>query len=200
MTDTSPDSLLWEALPDLTLSIAQTAALCGISVRQLGYWTRQGYVSASGQDARRTYGLEAIRRVLAIRRFMDAGASLRQSLRQISSDLPLEALPGNDVSNDVSAGRFPRFKTSLAPAASDTLAALTSDAAQEAVLKHSLIAFFEKNGYTRDHAGGLAVKLGWSEEDVRVVADGLCLSGILSSTLCQGLTVFRSAAWKEPHA
>ena len=48
------DALLWEALPDLTLNIAQTATLCGISVRQLGYWTRQGYVLAQGLGARRT--------------------------------------------------------------------------------------------------------------------------------------------------
>ena len=86
MNDTpTPDSLLWEALPDLTLTIAQTAALCSISVRQLGYWTQQGYVTASGQGARRTYGLDSVKRVLAIRKAMTAGASLRQSLRQVSS-------------------------------------------------------------------------------------------------------------------
>lgn len=67
------DALLWEALPDLTLNIAQTAVLCGISVRQLGYWTQQGYVTASGRGARRTYGLAAVRRVLAISKTMDAG-------------------------------------------------------------------------------------------------------------------------------
>lgn len=90
MNDTpNSDVLLWAALPDLTLNIAQTAALCGISVRQLGYWTRQSYVAAQGQGARRTYGLEAVRRVLAIRKAMDGGASLRQALRFVLSLEPL---------------------------------------------------------------------------------------------------------------
>jgi hypothetical protein len=75
-TFSASDALLWEALPHLQLNIAQTAALCGISVRQLGYWTKQGYVTASGRGARRLYGLEALRRVLAVRNAMNNGASL----------------------------------------------------------------------------------------------------------------------------
>ena len=46
------DTLLWEALPDLTLNIAQTAALCGISVRQLGLLDSAGLCGGAG--ARRT--------------------------------------------------------------------------------------------------------------------------------------------------
>lgn len=174
MNDTpTPDTLLWEALPDLTLNIAQTAALCGISVRQLGYWTRQGYVEASGQGARRAYGLGAIRRVLGIRKAMEAGSSLRQSLRQVS-DVPLAALGGNTVSAASFAPAAPAsFPPPLAPAVSESLAA-----------------FFAVNTHTRDNAGGLAVKLGWAEEDMRRAADALCESGLLSRSVCQGMTVF----------
>jgi DNA-binding transcriptional MerR regulator len=183
MNDIPPsDSLLWEALPDLTLNIAQTAALCSISVRQLGYWTRQGYVTASGQGSRRIYGLEAIRRVLAIRKAMDAGASLRQSLRQVSSE--------SSISSEA-----PISEASLTPNAADT-----ASPAQESALKRSLISFFQANCYTRDHAGGLAVKLGWAEEDVLVVAESLCASGILARHICQGLTIFRSMSWEEAYA
>lgn len=183
MNDIPPsDSLLWEALPNLTLNIAQTAALCSISVRQLGYWTRQGYVTASGQGSRRIYGLEAIRRVLAIRKAMDAGASLRQSLRQVSEE--------NLISDEV------HFALPAMPPESASRAA---NPAQESALKRSLIAFFQANCYTRDHAGGLAVKLGWAEEDVREVAESLCASGILAHHICQGMTVFRSTAWEEAY-
>ena len=196
MNDTSaPDALLWEALPDLTLNIAQTAALCRISVRQLGYWTRQGYVAASGRGARRTYGLEAIRRVLAIRKAMDAGASLRQSLRLVSGGLsageaffPLASAPSvalMEVTADAAA------------LAANPLDAAAPALAHESVLRRSLIAFFAANSFTRDHAGGLAVKLGWAEDDVRVAADSLCLSGILSRDVHQEMTVFRSAAWGD---
>lgn len=169
MNDIPPaDILLWEALPDLTLNIAQTAALCGVSVRQLGYWTRQGYVEASGQGARRAYGLGAIQRVLAIRKAMEAGASLRQSLRQVA------ALPPTVVSREAAA--LPASPLPQAPAVS-----------------RSLAAFFAANAHTRDHAGGLAVKLGWAEDDLRRAADDLCASGLLACSVCQGMTVFRRA-------
>ena len=172
------DALLWEALPDLTLNIAQTAALCGISVRQLGYWTGQGYVAAQGKGVRRTYGMEAIRRVLAIRKAMNAGSSLRQSLREVSSAMPV----------------FPI----LPPAAKADPTALLP--APSAALSRSLIAFFQANPHTRDHAAGLAVKLGWAEDDLRAAAEKLCASGILVQKICQGMTIFHSAEWNVSYA
>jgi DNA-binding transcriptional MerR regulator len=178
------DSLLWEALPDLTLNIAQTAALCGISVRQLGYWTRQGYVAAQGQGARRTYGLEAVRRVLAIRKAMDGGASLRQALRLVSS-LEAPASPAPLSSQPASAG----------PSAPPALSSEESHA-----LARCLRAFFERNRYVRDHAGGLAVKIGRAEDDVRAVAESLCAAGVLVKEICQGIAIFHQAKQEASHA
>ena len=173
------DSLLWEALPDLTLNIAQTAALCGISVRQLGYWTRQGYVAAQGSGARRTYGLVAVRRVLTIRKAMDGGASLRQALR----------LVGGMETQAAASAPF------ASPAAASASPALPTDEAD--AIAQDLREFFDDNKFTRDHAGGLAVKLGRAEEDVRTVAELLCNLEFLVKTVCQGMTVFRQA---EPEA
>lgn len=173
-TDSSSEPLLWEALPGLTLNIAQTAALCGVSVRQLGYWTRQGYVAVSGIGARRSYGVEAIRRVLAIRKAMEAGASLRQALRQLP-DAPMPA----------AAWLEPSVSSALPPASA---------------VARSLAAFFAVNPHTRDHAGGLAVKLGWAEDDLRQAADSLCESGLLSRSTCQGMTIFHPAEKEGVHA
>ena len=142
MNQTLPtsDPLLWEALPDLNLNIAQTAELCGISVRQLGYWTHQGYVSAQGKGTRRTYGLEAVRRLLAIRKAMEAGSSLRQALRAVTGSMLL-----------------PR-RRSPAPAVSPTLLSPSEAAA----LSQSLQSFFAANGNTR------MMRAGWqSNWDVR---------------------------------
>ena len=175
------DSLLWEALPDLTLNIAQTAALCGISVRQLGYWTRQGYVEAQGLGARRTYGLEAVRRVLTIRKAMDGGASLRQSLRLLT------ASASTPVPNSTAAGVSPSSEKSSLPAR------------EVQVLLQNLQSLFDRNRETRDHAGGLAVKLGRTEEDVRLAADRLCEAGILISSVCQGMTIFHQGERKALH-
>lgn len=192
MNDTpTSDSLLWEALPDLTLNIAQTAALCGISVRQLGYWTRQGYVTAQGQGARRTYGLEAVRRVLAIRKAMDGGASLRQALRLVSS-LDLAAPP------DPPASLSSRPASAEPPAPPALPRTLPSEESQ--ALAQCLCAFFERNRYVRDHAGGLAVKIGRAEDDVHTVAESLCRDGILVKEVCQGMTIFHQAKQEESHA
>lgn len=181
----NPDSLLWEALPDLTLNIAQTANLCGISVRQLGYWTRQGYVTAQGRGARRTYGLEAIRRVLAIRKAMDGGLSLRQALRQV----PATSLPDVMTAPAVEVpGRKPP----------DTPPALPPEKAE--ALAQSLREFFQANRHVRDHAAGLAVKLGRAEEDVQAVAESLCRAGALAKNICHGMTIFQPAGQEASRA
>jgi len=175
MNDTpSSDSLLWETLPGLTLNIAQTAALCGISVRQLGYWTRQSYVTSQGRGARRTYGLDAVRRVLAIRKAMNDGASLRQALRLISALEPaLAPLPP------------PSLPSTLVH---EMPSPLTANEAK--TLTQTLQTFFKANRQVRDHAAGLAVKLGRTEEDVRAVAEILCGTGALAKNICQGMTIF----------
>jgi len=176
MTPSQPtfDPLLWEALPDLNLNIAQTAELCGISVRQLGYWTRQSYVTAQGKGTRRTYGLEAVRRLLAIRKAMLSGLSLRQALRSVAEST---SAPGQSL---LSSSSTPDFAATLSP----------SDAAS---LSESLQSFFRANGRTRDHAGGLAIKLGRLEDDVQVAAEALCSAGVLVPMLCAGMTIYRQA-------
>lgn len=173
------DPLLWEALPELNLNIAQTAELCGISVRQLGYWTRQGYVTAQGKGTRRTYGLEAVRQLLAIRKAMRSGLSLRQALRSVAD------APSSSVPPIISPSAARSSATSLSP----------SDAIS---LSQSLHSFFVANSKTRDHAGGLAIKLGRFEEDVQVAAEALCAAGILVSMACAGLMVYRWAG-EKPH-
>lgn len=185
MTPTLPtfDPLLWEALPDLNLNIAQTAELCGISVRQLGYWTRQGYVMAQGKGTRRTYGLESVRRLLAIRKAMNSGLSLRQALRSVADLSPSSAPPIISLPiTSPTAAKACAFSLSLSDAAS---------------LSKSLHAFFLANGRTRDHAGGLAIKLGRFEEDVQAAAEALCAAGILVSMPCAGMTVYRQAGEKN---
>ena len=198
----SSDALLWEVLPDLTLNIAQTAALCGISVRQLGYWTRQSYVTAQGQGARRTYGLEAVRHVLAIHKAMDGGASLRQALRSISIREPAApsaspALASPALASPALAQPTPA-ELPVSDAGSLVPAALSS--VESHALARCLRAFFETNRYVRDHAGGLAVKIGRAEDDVRVVAESLCGAGILVKEVCQGMTIFHQARREASHA
>ncbi len=154
-------------MPDLTLNIAQTAALCGVSVRQLGYWTKQGYVTATGRGARRLYGPEALRRILAIRQGMHDGLSLRQSLRA------LDAAQGeHSYQASASHSQPPPDGTHVGSAA-------LSRSASESVTA-DLLSLFEGNRATRDSAVGLSAKLGRTVEDVRAVAEQLALRGVLT--------------------
>ena len=173
------DLLLWSALPDLTLNIAQTANLCGVSVRQLGYWTKQGYVMATGQGARRLYGPESLRRILAIRHAMQNGLSLRQALRA------LEEGPR-------SAGTLPPVRSALAAATAAQTAPPQSPADADA-LAVSLITLFDRNQQTRDNAIGLAAKLGRSPDDVRRIAERLTLQGALVAILAGGEAIYSRA-------
>ena len=193
----SSDALLWEVLPDLTLNIAQTAALCGISVRQLGYWTRQSYVTAQGQGARRTYGLEAVRHVLAIHKAMDGGASLRQALRSISIREPAAPSASPALASPALARPTP---AELPVSDAELLVPAALSSVESHALARCLRAFFETNRYVRDHAGGLAVKIGRAEDDVRVVAESLCGAGILVKEVCQGMTIFHQARREASHA
>lgn len=169
------DNLLWESLTHVQLNIAQTAALCGISVRQLGYWTKQGYVTAEGMGERRTYGLDALRRILAIRRLMADGFSLRQALKSLPS--PSEPLP---------ASTEPIL--SYASAAPATALPLPENADS---LEAALIALFDRNRHVRDSAVGLALKLGRATDSVRSVADSLCARSILGKTRVQNEAVYQ---------
>ena len=170
------DLLLWSALPDLTLNIAQTAALCGVSVRQLGYWTKQGYIKASGNGARRLYGPDSLRRILAIRHAMQSGLSLRQSLRALDEAPPVASLPPPTGARDSIVPANP----ALSPGDAGALAA-------------SLLALFDRNCQTRDNASGLAAKLGRATEDVRRIAEQLAAQGALMKIPAGGEAVFARA-------
>lgn len=173
------DVLLWGALPHLHLNIAQTALLCGVSVRQLGYWTKQGYVTASGRGARRMYGLDALRRVLAIKAAMANGASLRQALRTLPEAIGAAGTPPGDGTRLVLDAPAAAVSASPTPKVVEALSA-------------ELLALFAANRHTRDDALGLAVKVGRSSTDIRVAAERLCSQGILGQKVAQGSVVFES--------
>ncbi len=176
LSSSTADPLLWASLTHLHLNIAQTAALCGISVRQLGYWTKQGYVAAEGIGERRMYGLDALRRVLSIRRLMAEGTSLRQALRALPD---VGAAPVGQADAPDAAYKASEQEIPLTP----------KDAG---ALEAALVALFERSRHVRDGAEGLAVKIGWPSAHVRRAAEALCAQGVLGRTLVQNEAVFQS--------
>ena len=77
---------LWASL---ALTRAQLAALCGLSQRQVGYWTVEGYLPRSPRDPER-YSGEAVDLAVLIRQGLDQGLPLRQAVRQARAYLTAE--------------------------------------------------------------------------------------------------------------
>ena len=167
------------------LNIAQTAELCGISVRQLGYWTKQGYVAASGRGARRIYGLDSLRHLLAIKNAMAGGASLRQALKALPDAVGLSA-EGSPPTDQ-------RTMPEAIPTAPPEEARRARSDQERDALMADVIRLFAANPRTRDDASGLSVKIGRSVVDIRDIAEALCSRGILSKTFAQGSVVFEDA-------
>jgi DNA-binding transcriptional MerR regulator len=65
-----------ELLAKLRLGIGQTAELCGVSIRQLSYWTDKGIVRPVDEDRSRSYDYAAIEKVSLIKQALDQGYSL----------------------------------------------------------------------------------------------------------------------------
>lgn len=72
----------------LHLSIGATAHLCGVSKRQLDYWTKTGLIEDSGSSpGKRSYGWPAIEKVCLIRQGQEAGLSLEGAAAQAEAFL-----------------------------------------------------------------------------------------------------------------
>ena len=69
---------LWTSL---ALTRAQLAQLCGITVRQVAYWTSRGYLVGVGGDRER-YSGEAIDRCVLIKQGLDQGLPVRRAVAQ----------------------------------------------------------------------------------------------------------------------
>ena len=77
---------LWVSL---ALNREQLAALCGLSRRQVGYWTAQGYLPRSPRDPAH-YSGDAVDMALLIRQGLNQGLSLREAVRLARAYLAAE--------------------------------------------------------------------------------------------------------------
>ena len=77
---------LWASL---SLTQAQLAALCGLSERQVGYWTAQGYLPRSTRDPQR-YSGDAIDMALLIKQGRQWGLWVYEAAQQARAYLAAE--------------------------------------------------------------------------------------------------------------
>ncbi len=84
---TSPNrAALWASL---SLTTTQVAALCGLSERQVGYWTARGYLPRSTR-APEHYSGDAVDMAVLIKQGLDQGLLLRGAVRLARAYLAAE--------------------------------------------------------------------------------------------------------------
>jgi DNA-binding transcriptional MerR regulator len=78
---------LSQLLERLELGIGQAAQLCGVSIRQLSYWTDKGIIEPSDRGGSRTYDYSAIQKVCLIKQALDQGYALEGAVAEAEAFL-----------------------------------------------------------------------------------------------------------------
>ena len=76
---------LSDLLTRLRLGIGQAASLCGVSIRQLSYWTDKGIVQPVDEDRTRNYDYPAIEKITLIKQALDQGFSLEGAVAEVEA-------------------------------------------------------------------------------------------------------------------
>jgi len=97
-------------LQQLKLTTGKAAQFCGVSRRQLCYWTDTGIVSSiegeeeeeDGDDpARRTYDFDALHRVLLIQQALKRTPGLRRAAREVEQHVAMQRRRGEELATSI---------------------------------------------------------------------------------------------------
>ena len=155
----------------LRLGIGQAARVCGVSIRQLSYWTEKEIIKPADDSRARSYDYAAIEKVCLIKQLLDQGFSLEGAvaeveayLRQREEERQRAELVSEDQLEEVvlaQAGKLQELAERIRRGlrtyrVSGDLGRL---AASMGGLE-KLIAFFEANPYTVNTARQIALRVG----------------------------------------
>jgi len=193
---------LSKLLERLELGIGQAAQLCGVSIRQLSYWTDKGIIKPSDQGSSRTYDRAAIEKVCLIKQALDQGYSLEGAvaeagafLAQHSSDQDaLMAMDEVELRKLVlsRAERLNQFADRIRRGlrtyrVSGDLGRLVASVNG----LEKLIAFLEANPYTVNTARQIALRVGREGEQVQKELDLLEQRRFVQKITYPGADVYR---------
>jgi hypothetical protein len=99
---------------NLALTKAQLASLCGLTTRQVGYWTQRGYLSASPSHPDR-YNGNAVDLCILIKRGLDQGLTFQRALSHARRVLT-EELTGQGGLDSLDAQQLQTIREQLASA------------------------------------------------------------------------------------
>jgi DNA-binding transcriptional MerR regulator len=165
-------------LERIELGIGQAAHLCGVSIRQLSYWTDKGIIKPTERGGSRTYGYPAIEKVCLIKQALDQGYSLEGAAaeadqfiaRRDQERAQIQALGDEDLRRQILA-RLDRVRQ-LADRVRRGLRTyrVSGDLGRMAASLtglEKLIAFLEANPYTVNTARQIALRVGREPEAVQ---------------------------------
>jgi DNA-binding transcriptional MerR regulator len=165
-------------LERLQLGIGQAAQLCGVSIRQLSYWTDKGIIEPTDEGGTRSYDYGAIEKVCFIKQALDQGYSLEGAVAEAEAFLSrrkkergkLESIDEVELRKLVleRADKLHQFADRIRRGlrtyrVSGDLGRLVSSV--DGLEK--LIAFFESNPYTVNTARQIALRVGREGEQVQ---------------------------------
>lgn len=193
---------LSKLLERVELGIGQAAHLCGVSIRQLSYWTDKGIIKPSQRGGSRTYDYPAIEKVCLIKQALDQGYSLEGAAAEADEFLTARAQErtqlqgvGDDELRRQVGARVDRLRQ-LADRVRRGLRTyrVSGDLGRMAASLtglEKLIAFLEANPYTVNTARQIALRVGREPEAVQNDLDLLEQRRFIQKITYPGADVYR---------
>jgi len=193
---------LSKLLERLELGIGQAAQLCGVSIRQLSYWTDKSIIEPTEKGGSRTYDYQAIEKVCLIKQALDQGYSLEGAVQEAETYLArrdkerkrLANVPETELRKLVveRADRLHQFSDRIRRGlrtyrVSGDLGRLVASVSG----LERLIAFLEANPYTVNTARQIALRVGREAERVQEELDLLEQRRFVQKISYPGADVYR---------
>ena len=169
---------LSKLLERLQLSIGQAAQLCGVSIRQLSYWTDKGVIEPTDEAGTRTYSCAAIEKVCLIKQALDEGYSLEGAVAEAEAFLARRETEHDKLSSmeEVELRKLVLGRADKLHQFADRIRRglrtyrVSGDLGRLVASVDGLerlIAFFESNPYTVNTARQIALRVGRESEHVQ---------------------------------
>jgi DNA-binding transcriptional MerR regulator len=169
---------LSQLLQSLELGIGQASQLCGVSIRQLSYWTDKEIIKPVDRKGSRTYDYAALEKVCLIKQALDHGYSLEGAvteadaflMHQAGQEQALQHISEEELRKLVLARteRLEHFSDRIRRGVRTYR--VSGDLGRLAASVNGierLIAFFESNPYTVNTARQIALRVGRESDEVQ---------------------------------
>jgi len=188
-------------LQKMVLGIGQAAAVAGVSVRQLSYWTDKSFITAAGQGKGRAYDWPAIEKAYLVKQGLDKGCALDAAVAAAEELLRAREDERRRVQELTGAGlrQYLLHQADMLQQAAQRMREQVnmtrSSRLGELALAFSgmetLIRFLERNPHTATTAAEIAARLGQAPNDVQAQ-----LEALEQRRLVQRLRYPRSEVWR----